>query len=313
MNYKAILAITDMSAKGDAAAWRAGMLAANCAATLELLHVPPNGQIARGDHGERLREFASSISKHVGRPVQALSSTESALPDIAAAANSADLLVMPYRPENKLLAFFRGAWHQRVMRLTRCPVLIARTDPRKTYDRIVVSVALDSNDKQLVHHACEVDDRAQIELFHAINRMDEAKLRSADVSWHAVVEFRKCQDEYVQRRMGLLVQSLAACERSLTTSFARVDDSWESRAQHAPGEALLTVVGRRQRSALTECFLGAQSIAALECGTSDVLIVPNDCQASSRATAKRRIATELGDGRGAYLRGNQFVRSAPER
>lgn len=138
--------------------------------------------------------------------MKALTRWGATIEDVAVQANCADLLILSYRPKREIVSFFRGAWNQRVMRLTRSPVLLTRSHGRQPYAKIVVAVSFADTARQLVQLALDLDDRSQIELFHAISRTDEAKLRSADVPWEVVKMFRGRQEAYARKCLHELTQ-----------------------------------------------------------------------------------------------------------
>jgi nucleotide-binding universal stress UspA family protein len=221
MHYRTILAVTDLSVIGNQAAQRASLLAANCGAELYLMYVPAPENSPCLDHDIHLSELARIVSNGAGVPVKVIPQRGAHIEDVAAQAKCADLLVSSYRVKRGLASVFHGAWHQRVMRLTRCPVLLTRLDGRLPYAKIVVAVDFSELDRPLVQLVCEVDDRAEIELFHAVSRADEAKLRSADVSWEVVRAFRVQQEAHAQKRLRTLAQSIDAGGRPLRTYPSR--------------------------------------------------------------------------------------------
>ncbi|MFM9927751.1 universal stress protein [Variovorax sp. H27-G14] len=308
MHYKTILAVTDLSVEGNQAVQRAALLAANCRAELHLMYVPILQNPPCLNHEIRLGELARSVSSGAGVCVKALSCWGATVEDVAVQANCADLMVLSYRPEREIVSFFRGTWHQRVMRLTRCAVLLTRSHGRQPYAKIVVAVNFTESARQLVQLALDLDDRAQIELFHAISRTDEAKLRSADVPWEVVKMFRGRQEAYARKCLYELTQSIDAGGRILTFSTKSGDAARQTFLHQKDTGATLTVVGKRRRSAALEFLSGAVSSRVLGLSSADILIVPHDRQPSSRAAAKLRIAAERGDGRGAFLPGRETVR-----
>lgn len=308
MHYRTILAVTDLSVTGNQAVQRAAMLAANCGAELRLMYAPVSDSTECLNHEIRLGELARTVSNAAGLSVKVAARWGASPEEIAAEANCADLLVSGYRRECQIASFFRCEWHQRVMRLTHCPVLLARSNGRVPYAKIVVAIDFSESARHLVQFACEVDDRAELELFHAISRADEAKLRSADVSWEVVKAFRGRQEAYAQKRLHELARSIDTGGRTLAIATGSGDAGRQTSLHQQGSRVALTVVGKRRRSAALEFLCGAVSSRVLAWSSVDVLIVPHDHQPSSRAAAKLRIAAEQRDGRGAFLSGRETVR-----
>ncbi|RYG55850.1 MAG: hypothetical protein EON56_05055 [Alphaproteobacteria bacterium] len=297
MHYKTILAVTDLSANGNEAVQRAAVIAANCGAELHLMYAPPADHPAWPYNEAHLRELARCVTSTAKVSVKVARRCGASLGDVAAEANCADLLVSAYRPECLVGTFFKGEWHQRVMRLTRCPVLLTRSSGRRPYAKIVVAVDFTEAARQLVAYAGGVDDRAHLELFHAVSRMDEAKLRSADVSWEIVKNFRVHQEAQARKRLHELSQSISTGGRLPTLSIGSGEPGRQTSLQQQDTGASLIVVGKTRRSAATEFFCGAISSRVLAWSLSDVLIVPHDRQSSSRAAAKQRMAASMGNAR----------------
>lgn len=307
MHYKTILAVTDLSTTGNEAVRRAALIAANCRAELRLMYAPAEDNPAWPYNESHLAELARSTASLVGISVKATARYAISPSEIAAEANCADLLVSTYRSKTRFESFFKGEWHQQVMRLTRCPVLLTRSSGRLPYGKIVVAVDFSNEAPRLVQHACLVDDRAEVQLFHAISRADEAKLRSADVSWEVVKAFRARQEAYAHGRLQELAHSIDTNGRTLTTSMGSGEAARQTSLHQQGSGASLIVVGNQLRSAVMEFVRGAVSSRLLAWSSADVLIVPHDHQASSRAAAKLRIAAERGDGQGGFLSGRRTV------
>lgn len=307
MNYKTILAVTDLSTTGNEAVRRAALIAANCRAELRLLYAPADDNPAWPYNESHLAELARSTAGLVGISVKATTRYATSPSEIAAEASCADLLVSTYRSKTRFETFFKGEWHQQVMRLTRCPVLLTRWSGRMPYGKIVVAVDFGKEAPQLVQHACSVDDRAELQLFHAISRADEAKLRSADVSWDVVKAFRARQEAYAQVRLEELARSIETNGRTLTTSMGSGEAARQTSLHQQGSGASLIVVGKQRRSPVMEFVCGSVSSRVLAWSSADVMIVPHDHQASSRAAARQRIAAEQGNGQGGFLSGRGTV------
>lgn len=301
MQYKTILALTDLSASGNEAVQRAAVIAANCEAELRLMYLPVSNHPVWPYDEAHLSELARSVARTAGLSVAVAGRRGNTPQDIAAEANCADLLVMTYRTECAVDTFFKGELHQRVMRLTRCPLLLTRLNGQLRYAKILVAVDFTEAARQLVMHAGRVDDRAEVELFHAISHMNEAKLRSADVSWKVVKTFRSQQETYARRRLQEFRRSIDIAGQLATLSLGSGEPARQISLQQQGNGAALIVVGKSRRSAIMNFLCRTVSSRVLAWSSSDILIVPHDWRSSSRAAAKQRIAAEMGNGKGAYL------------
>ena len=301
MNYKTILAVTDLSKSGNEAVHRAATVAVNCAAELRLMYAPIEDEPAWPHWESHLRDLARTVAATAGHLHGEPGRCGNSVEDIAAEANCADLMVSMYRRERQIGTFFKGEWHQRVIRLTRCPLLLTRSNGRLPYAKIVVPVDFSETSPQLVVHAGRIDDRADLELFHAISRKDEARLRSTDVSWEVVKTFRSHEENHARQRLHELAQATDVGGRTLTLSTGSGEPGRQTSMKQQDSGAALIVVGKARRSAAMDFLCGAVSSRILAWSSADVLIVPHDQRSSTRAAAKRRIAAEMGDGQGAFL------------
>lgn len=307
MHYKTILAITDLSTAGNEAVRRAALIAANCRAELRLMYFPADDNPAWPYNESHLAELARSTAGAAGITVKVAARYATSPREIAAEANCADLLVSTYRRGRWDAKVFKGEWHQQVMRLTRCLVLLTRSSGRMPYGKIVVAVDFSKEAPQLVQHASLIDDRAELQLFHAISRADEAKLRSADVSWEVVKAFRARQKAYAKGRLQELARSIDTNGRTLAISMGSGEAARQTSLHQQGSGASLIVVGKHRRSAVMEFVCGSVFSRLLAWSSADVLVVPHDHQASCRAAAKLRIAAERGDGQGGFLCGRRTV------
>jgi nucleotide-binding universal stress UspA family protein len=298
MHYKTILALTDLSAGGNEAVQRAAVVAANCGAELRLMYLPVANHPVWSYDEAHLNELARTVAKAAGVRVTVTRLRGTSPEDIAAEANCADLLVLTYRPECQVDTFFKGELHQRVMRLTRCPLLLTRLDGRIRYAKILVAIDFTEAAQQLTVHAGQMDDRAELELFHAVSNKDEAKLRSADVSWDMIKKFRSQQDAYAQKRLHELRQGISIGGRLPVISLGNGEPARQTSLRQQGSGATLIAVGKSRQSALKEFLCGSVSSRVLLWSSSDVLIVPHDSRSSSRAAAKQRIAIQTGGRKG---------------
>jgi nucleotide-binding universal stress UspA family protein len=301
MSIKSILAVTDLSLDASHAVERAAMYAVEHRALLNLLYAAAPGDPNCSDAVGRLAQLAKLVAQRFGVTVQTANRTGDTLEQIVEAARCNDLIVISHRRERSLSAFIYGTRFERLMRLSRCPVLVTKLKPRKRYRRILVAVDFTDTSKALVNLALDVDPDSEIELFHAINTIDETKLRSADVSYQAIKAYRHRTRLEAQDRMFWLTDSFGARKGRVMSAIGQGDPARQAAAQQEYVGADLIVVGKRRRSALAEFFCASVAQRLFSWSSSDVLVVPHYDLSSTRAAAKLRIEPEQGNAQGAIL------------
>ncbi|MDB5998418.1 MAG: UspA domain protein [Rhizobacter sp.] len=286
---KSILAVTDLSVEGRHALERAALLAVAHGASLELMHCASKADAPRVDRESQLVFAAHDITHRLGLAVRTAGQAENSLEDIATRAKSCDLLVLGQRTRRTMADCFAGPMAERLMRRCRCLVLVSRLPPRKRYQRIVVGVDLTPASKHLVEAARAVDAGAELELFHAISTVNESKLRYAEVSRLAISAYRRECVRHAKDRMDRFVDSFGATRNRLTSVICHGEASWQAAVQQQYRRADLLVVGKRRSTPIVDFIFGSVAQRVLRWATSDVLLVPPDFQASTRAAARQRL------------------------
>jgi nucleotide-binding universal stress UspA family protein len=282
MNINTILVVTDLSAQENMAVQRAWHLADRHRATVKLMYMPAHGQQVPGNASTRLAEAARQLEERLEIRVKTAPVKAQELDDLVAQAKGMDLVVLPHRHERSTAAFFRG---QPVLRLLRCssaPVLVARRSAGGHYARILVSVDFSPESQALVKVAANLDPQAQLEIFHAISTLNEAKLRSAEATELAVRAYRQKCLQHARQQMLTLTDSFDARRNRVSTVIGRGDPGKEIVVQQEHCGADLVVVGKKRSSAWEDFLCGSVAHRVLSWGRGDVLIVPH---ASARAAA----------------------------
>lgn len=249
MNIKSILVATDLSVEENVAVQRASQLAHAHGADIKLAYLPLDGQN---------------------------------VPTLAGLARGADLVVLRHRNKRSTAAFFRGQPVMRLLRECECPILVTRGARDAPYLRTLVGVDLSARSEALVGYAADFAPEASLELFHAISTRDEAKLRSAEATEHAISRYRRRRQADAAERMLTLTDSFDARRNRFLTTTGRGDPGMQLVVQQERSGADLVVVGKSRSSAWEDFLCGSVAHRVLSWGSSDVLVVPH---AFSQATA----------------------------
>jgi nucleotide-binding universal stress UspA family protein len=275
MNITSILVVTDLSARENIAVQRACQLAHAHRASIKLMYVPARGQPVLPAASSRLANLATQLEEGMQLCVRTAPLKSHQLKDLVAEAQEADLVVLPHRNERSTAAFFRGQPVLSLLRQCSRPVLVVRKAHTAPYGRVLVAVDFSEASKALVELAAEIDPSAELEIFHAISTLDEAKLRSAEAPEQAVRAYRERCLKQARERIVSFSDSFDARRNRVLTVIGRGDPGHQTVIQQQHSGANLVVLGKT-RSTVWEDFLrGSVAHYVLSWGSSDVLVVPD--------------------------------------
>lgn len=210
------------------------------------------------------------------------------LEDLVTAAGDVDLVLLPHRQERSTAAFFRGQPVLRLLRSCKLPVLIARRSPETNYQRILVAVDLAAQSLPLLQFASALQPAANLDVFHAISTLDEAKLRSAEATEQAVRHYREKRLQDTQERIASLKESLRHGRHNVQEVIGYGDPGRQAVMQQERSGADLVVVGKKRASVWHDFFCGSVAHRIMSWGSSDVLVVPETfLQATAHVAARR--------------------------
>ena len=251
MRIQNILALTDFSTPAEHGLDRAATLAATHGARLRVLYVCETPPLQLADPAARLEQRARQLARRHGVPVTAVIGTGRPLDDCLAEAERADLLVAhgrmhrpwPVPPWRTLL--------YPLLRRCPCPVLVACRPPQGPYARVLVAVDFSAASRPLVRYAGDFETGAALELFHAIDTHDEARLRSAEASTAAVQAYRREVLQYAQERLYRLSNVFDARRNRVGTLIGRGDLARQLTVQQESADADLVVLDPRKEKVIS--------------------------------------------------------------
>ncbi len=289
-----ILVVTDLCLPSkDVAVRRAAHLASARAATLKLMHMPDAAAPPPGDVKALLALAARQLERdHPSLRAIPVAGSAGTLDDLAREAARCELVVLPERRERSLRTWLLGQPVQRLLRACDRPVLLARTEPRPHYARILIGVDFSERSRALLAYAAALDPQASLELFHAIDRHGEAYLKAAEVSEHAINAYRASRLQGAQDRILRLTDSFGPRRNRVQTALGRGDAGRQLVVQQEHSGADLVVVGADRWSALVPLLASGVAHQVLTQGRSDVLVVPRNHVPSSRSAAARRLTSD---------------------
>lgn len=231
--------------------------------------------------GARDGQLPSAISKMVASagpnsPITACSVQADSAAGVLAGARDA-LVVIPCLGGNPVRERVIGAPAERLIRLSRAPVLVVKRPARDAYRRVLVAVDLREHCRQLLSAAMSLATGSCMAVFHSVAPASSSRAPDS-------ARGRPRRREEVERAFAVM-QELLATAGNHPTSPARQDGSVFSVFSIGPaaetilaGEtahrADLIVIGKCRRGMWGDFLLGGVTQRVLARCEADVLIVP---------------------------------------
>ncbi|MGE0336620.1 MAG: universal stress protein [Gammaproteobacteria bacterium] len=284
MNDGRILVATDFSSRSDRALRRALLLARDLGRPLALVHVVDDDQPDRVVKAERetaallLHEQAQTLHRVDG--VECLTrilegDAHEAIADAATKLAAALVVVGPHR-RRRFKDVFVGTTAERVIRTSRCPVLVADAVPAGSYRHLLLAVDLSPASADVIRavETLGLARQAAITVVHAFDVFDDPRLARASFDPDSQQRF---VDEARARAAHALDTFLAELGFEPAVRLVRLNDS---SAGHVVCDTAVEVaadliaLGTHGRSGLDKLLLGSVAQEVLQVTTVDVLAVP---------------------------------------
>jgi nucleotide-binding universal stress UspA family protein len=284
---RAIVAATDFSFSAHRAARRAGMLAKEHGAKLDLLHVVDSAT-ARSllrrspafdveqplllEARRALDSLAEDIVAAGGVVDDHLLRDGSVIEEILASSAKSDLVVLGPRGVNPLRDFVIGSTAERIARMIECPMLVVKQDPEIPYERVLVPVDFSQYSAPSLRFASRLAPRATLDVFHAVDRSLEPRLRSAGITDDGITAY---SDELHREANANMAELTAAALGQPVVGIVQIGDARVNIYERAAAlQCTLIVMGKQGRSWLSEHVLGSVTRRVLERAECDVVVVP---------------------------------------
>lgn len=288
-----VIALCDGSATARQAAWRAALVARNWGSPLRLLRC-----VAHPDHHDEARrqlvKLAAELHERCGIEAGAEVVQGDVLRAATQAAQDCRLMVIGCGPGNTLREWVMGTQAERLIRLLKVPVLVAKQMPVESYRRLLVPVDLGAGSDAALALAASLSVPGQpIEVFHALPRAGETPPGVADAP---EAPARSRRRRLLQRARALLQQLIGGVHlgRVRAQPFVRVGDAAALVVERARAiQADVVVIGKRRRGLLADFFLGSVTQRVLAAAAGDVLVITvGPRQALLEAPQGRALLTE---------------------
>ena len=273
MYFDSILAVSDFSALSAHALDRAALLARQHQTPLRLVHFADSPDTYLADPIARLGQRARQLARRHEIAVHALERSAS-LDEVMAEASASSLMVMGPLSHRSWKRFHLGTTLDQAVHGSVCPLLVVKQAPDKPYARVLVAVDLSPGSMPLIDFAGRFSRPTMLTLFHAIDTLDEAKLRSADVS-HEVIQANRFGSRLQARdRLAQLIGALDVNRPPLAFDVGHGDPAYSTALHLQATQGELVVVGKRRSSSLVHFFTGSVAQRLAKWADSDVLVAP---------------------------------------
>lgn len=286
-----VLAATDLSAPSRHAVARAALIARDCGARLELLHVLETGMLdqlrrllgqgadaALPQMQEDVRNALSLIARDFCEPLGISPGIHIASGDVLekiadqADAKQADLLVMGARGLGFMHHLLLGSTAERMLRKTLRSLLIVKQLPHESYQRVLIPVDFSEYALRSIRLARVIAPQADIILLHAFDTSMAGTLRYAGVDEGMIHEFQLEGRQEALRNLQRLAQDAGLDQ----DRHQRIALSGYPPAcileQEEEKDADLIIIGKHGRGVGEELLLGSVTKHVLAESRGDVLV-----------------------------------------
>lgn len=285
-----ILALTDFSSPSRHAVERAANLASAAGARLHLLHVVPSSALERLrallgsdtapesellSHAERqLHSILDHVGEDHGYDVRARMRAGAVLREIEAEAESsqADIIVAGAHGGDFLRRLALGTTAERLLRVSKRPVLVVKRRSSEPYQRVLVPVDFSAVSLSSILLARRVAPEATLVLLHAYEVPFEGRMRMAGADSRRIEGYR-AQARQTATHQLQATAAAAGLRTSQWQSCLLMDDpSLAIVEQEQEFDCDLIVIGKQGAGVVADFLLGSVTKHVLAESAGDVLV-----------------------------------------
>ena len=278
--YRRIMVASDLSDRSLHAVMRAVRLAISLNSDVSVIHIVDDAipttvaREVRSSAEEYLRSVVAQSHEGRGDQLRVEVRSGAVWKTILEAAdrNGADLIVMGSHRFRGLAELFRGTTLERVVRLSKVPVLMVPNEPVSNYQNILVGVDFSPASTAATTSAASLSPKGRITLVSSYH-IPFRTLVDRDEPGDEDMQAEKRRIEYdLKKRMSDYVATLPGDTRKFRTSFVEGGAAQSLITLAAYEEADLICVGSHGRSWLSRTLLGSTAEELLYRATCDVLV-----------------------------------------
>ena len=184
-----------------------------------------------------------------------------------------NLLVTGYKGENEAIKFGLGTTSSRLLRKSRCPVLIARNPCEGPYRTILIPVDFSHSSEMSIQLAKKIAPQSDVVLLHVFDMPYESKLRSAGITSDEVSHYKStCVSNAFNELNKLAVK--CGIENARYRSVVEIGHASKLIPDYSKQTQFdLIVMGKHGTHVTDEMLLGSVTKHVLNSSNADVLVV----------------------------------------
>jgi len=195
-----------------------------------------------------------------------------AVPSLAVS-TGADLILVGAHGKGFLQRLLLGSTASRLLRKSRCPVLMVKEPCRGPYRRALVAIDFSPGSELGLGLAREVAAGADLVLLHVFDVPFEGKLRIAGVSDDVVHRYRVQARERALRRLHGIAQAAGLAAAEYSARVMAGDATRQILSEEEKSDCDLVIMGKHGTNVTEELLLGSVTNRVLAESRSDVLVV----------------------------------------
>jgi universal stress protein E len=283
-DVRRILCATDLTARSKAAWHRAVSLARQTGARLTVLHVVDSDQserVARMRANRAYVELLSQADRVFGSAagfIDVVVRRGSVRDVIAKTAHEwdADLIVVA-APKSRRLDSIVGTTAERLVRMSKRPVLVVRRDVQDGYGKVAIAADLSSASLPMMRTAIRLAalDHASTTIVHAIHPSYDGAMRSVGLDESTIARYQRSSQAVARQRLQAIVAD-AGLSPGSTRVVVRGDPPPAAiRAVIEYERPELLAIGASRWFLLERLLIGSVADRMLRAAPCDVLVIPH--------------------------------------
>ncbi len=279
-----VLAAHDLTARSDVALVRAARLAFDRKGNLTILHVIDSdlpisiADAQRMTAENYLKTRARQWSGRETAPysIEVVSGDPAAAIAAAAGERAVDLVVIGRHRRRPVADLFVGTTVERLLRLSRRPILIVNDPNQVPYQSVLIPVDFSEASTAAIRFAAALLPKANLKLLHAYKGpfQDYVAALSLTFSREEKAKFSGPIGEQAKQAMSILIDTLELGARGPSITIKNGDALALVEEELAWQKTDLLVMGTHARSGIAHALIGSMAERVLRLTTCDMLVVP---------------------------------------
>jgi nucleotide-binding universal stress UspA family protein len=217
---------------------------------------------------ERNRGIAAGIRLEEGQATAAISAF--------ADADHADLLLLGAHGAGFLQRVLLGSTASRLLRKSRCPVLVVKQAAQDSYRRILITIDFSPASRTAIDLARTLAPHAHLLLLHVFEVPFEGKMQYAGVGEDIIFQYRIEARERALHQLHELAENAGLTTLDYTVLVLQGDATRQIIEQEEQHDCDLIVMGKHGTHVTEELLLGSVAKRVLAESGSDVLILVDE-------------------------------------